>query len=429
MSIEEKDLAWLCTLLASAHAKIPLLESVFVLKDEIVQWVYSTKSGKVKRRNIAELHDKSAIAALNYFVSMRRSVYSSSEVVCTLIMKGGRVPVDWDKVEEPAVVTALVARCMAIQNVLEDTYSPPIYEVTLTLQDSEYLSSFLLKRPSSSEPVSSPRLWYKVLSLVKFTLRLIERSKRKLVIRITLEFLLSNTTGEVYLCGCPGLTVVKIVGKRKGNGENYRFGTPVGVREGGFEGETEGSKEEIERFTPSGFLPKLHRGTSSVSGFENANFRELLALNYAKNKPKFQFQSFDAVFRKIDEDFLRELSEERKNGPKSPSKADRDLPLPIPTYRRTSKLVINEPFPCQIHTEKLVLPAKAAITHAYSSPTASSTFLSSHKHRQSPSLMPVSSKLFAKGQLDPISTHKRSLTNRKGETFRPAKFYFTTLKL
>jgi hypothetical protein len=217
------------------------------------------------------------------------------------------------------------------------------------------------------------------------------------------------------------------MGKKKGNGENYRFGTPVGVREGGFEGETGGVKEELERSTSMGFLPKLHRGTSSLAGFENANFRELLALNYAKNKPSFQFQSFDTVFRKLDEDFLRELSEERKSGSKSPSKANRDLPLPIPAYRRTSKLVINEPLPCQIHTEKLVFAPKEAITHAHSSPTVSSTFLS-QKHRQSPSLMPVSSKLFAKGQLDPISTHKRSLTNRRGDSFRPVKYYFTTLK-
>lgn len=429
MSFEEKDLCWLCSLLASANAKIPIVESVFIVKEEIVQWVYSTKSGKVKKRNIAEFPDKSAVSALNYFISLHKNQSSSSELVCTLAAKGNRVPVDWDKIDEPAALHALLVRCSVIQNSFEDMYNPPIYEVRLDLQEGEYISSFLLKRSAATEQITGPRLWYKVLSLAKVVLQLVERVKRRQVILLKLEFLLS-LTGDVFLYGCPGLTLAggklqgKETGRKQGCGGNYRFRTPVGVREGGKEEEKAPTKEELDRSQSPNFLPKLHKGTSALGGFDNPNFRELLALNYAKNKPNFQYQSYDTVFRTLDEEFLGELEEECKRGRMSPLKAERDLKLPAAAIRRASRLMDIE-LPSPIPKETLI-PPKAVLTHISSSPTVS-TFLSP-KHRQTPSLLSVSNKLFAKGHLDPLFAHKRSLTHRRGESLRTVKYYFTTLK-
>lgn len=427
MSYQEKDLCWLCSLLASTNARIPLIESVFVVKEEVVQWVYSTKSGKVKKRNLTELPDKSAVSVLNYFASLHKSESSSSELVCTLATKGNRVPVDWDKIEEPAVLHALLARCSVIQDSFEDMYSPSIYEVMLDLQEGKYHCSFLVKRGAGTEQVASPRLWYKVLSLVKVVLRLVERVKRRQVTQMKLELLLS-LAGDVYLYGCPGLTLAagKLQGKEAGRkqGGNYRFGTPVGVREGGNEETKTAVREELERSMSPGFLPKLHKGASSFAGFDNPNFRELLALNYAKNKPDFQYQSYDTVFRTLDSEFLGDLEEECKRARLSPSKAERDLRFPAAT-RRASKLTTEITLPSALPKEMQLSPMEV-IPHIASSPTVSSHL--SPKHRLTPSLLPVSKKLFAKGQLDPLFAHKKSLTHRRGESLRTVKYYFTTLK-
>ena len=423
MSVEEKDFCWLCSVLTANYARVPVVESVFLVKEEIVMWVYSTKSGKIKKKSIVDLPDKSAVFALNHFISRHKDLSTGSDLICTLSYKNSRVAVDWDKVEESGVLQAILARSSVIQNAFEDVYSPPVYEVGMEWTEGKYVTSFQVKRSNATVPVFAPRLWYKILSLLKVILRLIERTKHRLVTHLTAEFLLSPSTGDVYLYGCQTLKISDSPWETQKKTGNYRIGTPLGI---GDPVETQESKdgvvcvvkETLESPAASGFLPKLRKSGSPPSGYENANFRELLALNYAKTRPGFQYQSFDTVFRRLDEECQGELEEEAK-------KTEQEFKLPPSLIRRASRLIVPESLAALGTIERKAKP-KEMISHHYSSTTIPT--YPTPKHRHSPSYFPGSDRLFARGQLDRLFSHTRGSSQVREETTRPAKYYFTTLK-
>ena len=206
--MEERDFAYLCSVLSTAGAKVPLQETFFFSKEEVSLWVVSSKAGSVRRVVQTEEPIKAPGEVVRYFEGVRSQETPGNPTVCVGNVKGVRLPVTEEKIEEASSLRGAFSRCSYMQKPLDDKPVSLLHVLKIELQGSCYTSWFLLRR-NSTKHCSDQRLYYKLLVIVKIVLRSLEMVRRRRVAQLELEFYLGSD-GDVRLCGCPFCKLVPL---------------------------------------------------------------------------------------------------------------------------------------------------------------------------------------------------------------------------
>lgn len=91
-----KNYEWVCATLISAGVQLPIVESVFIQRGQIALWVYSTKSGKIKK-NISSRCWYVVACNLRHFQQGRG--FADSVPVCTALTDMNRTQIFLQKRE------------------------------------------------------------------------------------------------------------------------------------------------------------------------------------------------------------------------------------------------------------------------------------------------------------------------------------------
>ena len=347
---EAKDFSWICSTVASASAALPLYETIFLHQDEVYLWIAPSQAG-IQRKNFQEEGVSSLADALGVLKSRRDRENPQSTQICTAMIKGSRVTVDEDKLEELSTPRGSLGRCTALQPAFERMDAAAIYLVRLENKDGFFASNFWQRRRGLLTPATNDRLYYKLLVYCKIIISTMVSIKRRKVASLELEFL-ANDRGEIWVIGAVECTLyvsvspktVPITPKQAKNVEStpkskrelkpltaFRISTPEQLlKDSDIESkdvippmnqptspaETAETKASPV-LTPSPSLPIMlpqlvvlsSRSTraSPVRNnlFSNPHFKEIITRNYAKTHKKFA-DDLDQLFLDMEANYLAE---------------------------------------------------------------------------------------------------------------------------
>lgn len=308
----DRNYQWLCATLVSAGVQLPVVESVFMQQGQIALWVYSTKSGKIKKRMPHQPFDASLPSVLRHFQQGRYC--TDSDPICTALIGETRTPIFLQEGQTPLLELSNTL----LQATLADSSNSPIYTLRLNRQNGAYSSSFSVKVGETVKEGKSLRLWCKCSAVGKVVLEAVKRIKKEVVVSMELELVISPL-GDVLLYGCSTIAVQGIhqdlepianAGQKSLKKRNLsRLLTPASVCPKSIlrtEEPTMISSESTPqlRATPT-ILPKIGSSHHNLD-FENPHFKEILARTYARTRPHLYKANIDEIFSEINHDYFQE---------------------------------------------------------------------------------------------------------------------------
>ena len=199
----EKDFAWLCSLLISSSVRVPIPETVFLWKEELVLWVVSAPNGELRRVTHSEEGLSTPGEVLRHFVGLRETESAPGSPICIANVKGVRLAVTDDRLEDAKCLRGVFSRCSYFQRFPDEKPAPVLYTLSVHLQGSRYTSEFRTQK-NGTRNCRDQRLFYKLLVYVKMVLRTVETVRRRRVGQIGLEFYVGDE-GTVWMTGCTHL--------------------------------------------------------------------------------------------------------------------------------------------------------------------------------------------------------------------------------
>jgi len=333
----EKDFAWLCSVLSAAGARISVPETVFFMKDEVYLWVLTTKEGIFTRKSPLDDSTPSAFSVLQYFLQAQTL---PNAVLCTAMVKGVRLQVTSDRLEEAAALKGLFTRCAYFQQTIDLNSAPTLYVLRVELRDKEYQTSFTVRR-SGEKDCGDMRLYCKLMVCVKVVLRAVESVRKRRVEELGLDFAVGEE-GKVWLLGSWGCRLGPVTvrhkaaekkrksedrSKGKGNVQAEilpivaimsplpRFNTPTQFRFPTLPISPPAIQpptliDPIPLQSPIPPLPQLSAKTSRLSiqrpmNFYDSNFKEVLARTWARSK-RLLSEDYECIFLDLDTNVLSE---------------------------------------------------------------------------------------------------------------------------
>ena len=314
----EKNFRWLCDTLVSAGVQVPIVETVFIQRGEVALWVYSTKSGKVKKRTPFQPFENSLPLVLRHFQNHLN--WTSPDPVCTVLISGHRTPVTLTEGQAPP----LELLNSTLQEVLADLPNPHVYVLRLDREHDSYSSSFSVKLGETVRVAKSLRQWCKCSAIGKVALRAVERARKGVVVSVELE-LVVTALGDVLLYGCPTIIVqgdlqdLEIAVDLKHRLElpsdskrrvqikqgPCRIPTPASVYHSPLVSTKEPVQTVSEATVSYTTLPKICDSHLSPD-FYNPHFKEIVALTYARTRPHLFKANIDEIFSDMNRDYLQD---------------------------------------------------------------------------------------------------------------------------
>lgn len=335
----EKDFAWLCSVLSVAGVRISVAETVFFAKEEAYLWVLTTKEGIFTRKSAFEESNLSASSIIQYF---SQSQVLPNPVLCTAMVKGVRLQVTSERIEEAAALKGLFARCAYFQQTVDLGFAAVLYVVRAEMRGNEYQTYFTVRR-NGEKDCGDMRLYCKLMVYVKVVLRAVESVRKRRVEALELEFTVGEE-GKVWLlgsCGCrlgPATSsqhkgnIEKRKSERRNQGKGVevppivtmksplpRLNTPIQFR---FltlptflpPQPTSNDPVPLQSLDPRPSipspLPQLSPKASRLSvrrpmNFYDSNFKEVLARTWARSK-RWLSEDYDCIFLDLDTNVLKE---------------------------------------------------------------------------------------------------------------------------
>ena len=334
--LEEKDFFWLCSHLTTTPMPLPFIETIFLTKDEVTLWVFPTGTGSLQKRNFTEEAVSFVQDAIGYFKAKRERETTGVGPVCVANVKGVRMIVDDDKVEEIISSYGTLGRSGYLQAPTDRLDFSSLYVVSLEAKDDQFISNFFIRK-KTLHPAHNSRLFYKLLVFSKMLISALEVGKRKKVAALEIEFTV-NDREDIWISGCGACKLISIHPVKSANPSpkpvkgteatkpkremkalaSVRVCTPLQLlRDSDSDLVPEAAKpaQSLPAADPSrGGLPMGGMGamatramkTPPVRGpFYNQNFREIIAKAYAKTRKRVALD-IEEIFGDMDASFLKD---------------------------------------------------------------------------------------------------------------------------